>query len=76
MSIIFAGAPIVNAIVAISMAHDWGKIRWPFILGLVMAAAGGFLVTMFKPVHAAPSKPAEKVAAAPTNPTDQGPLPR
>lgn len=74
MSIIFAGAPIVNAIVSISMAHDWGKIRWPFILGLVMAAAGGFLVTMFKPVHAAPAKPAEKVVAAPSASQDpQGP---
>ena len=38
-----------------------------------MAAAGGFLVTMFKPVHAAPAKPAEKVAAAPTLSKDQGP---
>jgi MFS family permease len=64
MSIIFAGAPIVNAVVAISMSHDWGKVRWPFILGLVMAAAGGYLVTKYKPVHAAPAKPAEKVAAA------------
>lgn len=69
MSIIFAGAPIVNAIVSISMAHDWGKIRWPFILGLFMAAAGGYLVTKFKPVHAAPAKPAEKVASvSPTEP--------
>lgn len=63
MSIIFAGAPIVNAIVSISMAHDWGKIRWPFILGLFMAAGGGFLVTKFKPVHATPAKPADKVVA-------------
>lgn len=70
MSIVFAGAPIVNAIVSISMAHDWGKIRWPFILGLVMAAAGGFLVTKFKPVHAAPAKPVEKVAAAPDSPQE------
>jgi hypothetical protein len=63
MSIIFAGAPIVNAIISITMSHDWGKIRWPFILGLVMAAAGGFLVTKFKPVHAPPAKAAEKVVA-------------
>jgi hypothetical protein len=64
MSIIFAGAPIVNAIVAISMARDWGKVQWPFILGLCMAAAGGFLVTKFKPVHAAPAKPvASKVVS-------------
>ncbi len=54
MSIIFAGAPIVNAVVAISMAHDWGKIRWPFVLGLVLAATGGCLVTIFKPVHGPP----------------------
>jgi drug/metabolite transporter (DMT)-like permease len=80
MSIIFAGAPIVNAIVSISMAQDWGKIRWPFILGLFMAAAGGYLVTKFKPVHAAPAKPADKVAvvesASPgsSRPSDSTPL--
>jgi len=74
MSIIFAGAPIVNAIVSISMSHDWGKIRWPFILGLVMAAAGGFLVTKFKPVHAAPAKPADKVVAVdPASPGSTSP---
>ena len=66
MAIIFAGAPIVNAIVSISMAQDWGKIRWPFILGLFLAAAGGYLVTKFKPVHAAPAKPADKVAVVGT----------
>ncbi len=71
MAIIFAGAPIVNAIVSISMAQDWGKIRWPFILGLFMAAAGGYLVTKFKPVHAAPAKPADKVAVVePSSPSD------
>lgn len=60
MSIIFAGAPIVNAVVAISMASDWGKIRWPFVLGLVLAATGGCLVTIFKPVHGpGPAKKAE-----------------
>ena len=62
MSIIFAGAPIVNALISITLANDWGKIRWPFVLGLLMAAGGGYLVTQFKPVHG-PAKPAEKVAA-------------
>lgn len=62
MAIVFAGAPIVNAVVSITMAHDWGKVRWPFLLGLCMAAGGGYLVTKFKPVHAPPAKPAEKVA--------------
>jgi hypothetical protein len=65
----------VNAVVSISMAHDWGKIRWPFILGLLMAAAGGYLVTKFKPVHAAPAKPAEKVVATPVAPKDGGSQP-
>lgn len=61
MSIVFAGAPIVNALISITMSNDWGKIRWPFILGLLMAAGGGYLVTQFKPVHG-PPKPAENVA--------------
>jgi hypothetical protein len=65
MSIIFAGAPIVNAIVAMVMAHDWG-IRWPFVLGIFMAASevSGH---QFKPVHAAPAKVAAKVTAADTS---------
>ncbi|MCC6908059.1 MAG: hypothetical protein IT430_08980 [Phycisphaerales bacterium] len=52
MSIIFAGAPIVNAIVAIWMhppAGGVGAIRWPFFLGILMAAGGGTLVTLYKP---------------------------
>lgn len=76
MAIVFAGAPILNAIVSITMAHDWGKIRWPFILGLLLAATGGFLVTKFKPVHAPKAKVVEKVAAVvestPSSPDDEG----
>ena len=72
MSIVFAGAPIVNAIISITMAHDWDKIRWPFILGLLMAAGGGFLVTIFKPVHAPPAKPAEKVVSVEPGSPDPG----
>src|ERR1700683_3441637 len=44
MSIVFAGAPIINAVVAILMNPPdggWGSIRWPFYLGIVMAATGG-----------------------------------
>ncbi|MCE2403018.1 hypothetical protein J4G08_19350 [Candidatus Poribacteria bacterium] len=52
MSIVFAGAPIVNAIVA-TLSHPpeggWGAIRWQFVLGILLAAAGGCLVTFFKP---------------------------
>ena len=52
MSIVFAGAPIVNAIVATILhppAGGWGSIRWPFVVGILLAAAGGCLVTFFRP---------------------------
>ena len=52
MSIVFAGAPVVNAFVALSThppAGGWGAIRWPFVVGILMAALGGTLVTYFKP---------------------------
>ena len=52
MSIIFAGAPIVNAVVAITMhppAGGWAGIRWQFVAGILLAAVGGCLVTFYKP---------------------------
>ncbi len=52
MSIVFAGAPIVNAVVAVLThppAGGWAAVRWPFIAGIVMAAVGGCLVTLFRP---------------------------
>ena len=52
MSIVFAGAPIVNAIVAIALHPPVGgfsALRWPFMLGIVLAAAGGCLVSLYKP---------------------------
>ncbi len=61
MSIIFAGAPILNALVEISTKKQWDKVSMPFLAGIVMAAAGGFLVVKFKP-HGPP--PAKKVAAS------------
>jgi len=52
MSIIFAGAPIVNAIVATALhppAGGWGSVRWQFIAGILLAAVGGCLVTLNRP---------------------------
>ena len=52
MSIVFAGAPIVNALVATALhppAGGWGSLRWQFVLGIVLAALGGCLVTLFRP---------------------------
>jgi hypothetical protein len=68
MSIVFAGAPIVNAIVGIAMHPPKGglaAIPLPFILGIVLAAAGGFMVTKFKP---APAPEPPKVASSPEKP--------
>jgi hypothetical protein len=69
MPIVFGGAPIVNAIVAM-MVHppDGGfkSIPLPFIIGIVLAASGGFLVAKFAPTNrgAAP-KPAAAVDGGP-----------
>ena len=52
MSIVFAGAPIVNAVVATALhppAGGWGALRWQFVLGIALAALGGCLVTLFRP---------------------------
>lgn len=52
MSIVFAGAPIVNAVVAFALhppAGGWSAVRWQFILGILIAALGGYLVTKYKP---------------------------
>jgi len=50
MSIIFAGAPVINGVVAVTMDKNWGHIPWQFVFGIGMAAGGGFLVTIYKPV--------------------------
>ena len=67
MSIVFAGAPIVNAVVAMYLnppEGGLGAVKWQFYLGIVMAAAGGCLVTFFKPPPAKPHAPAAQTAAA------------
>lgn len=52
MAIVFAGAPVVNAVVAILMHPPEGglsSIKPQFFLGIVLAALGGCLVTFYKP---------------------------
>jgi hypothetical protein len=59
MSIVFAGAPVVNAVVALLLnppAGGWGSIKPQFYLGIILAALGGCLVTFYKPAPA-PAKP-------------------
>lgn len=72
MSIVFAGAPIVNAIVSLIQhppAGGLGRIPAQFWLGIVLAAVGGCLVTLYKPAPSAPKKPAAAVAAVSDAPT-------
>jgi len=64
MSIVFGGAPVVNALYALALhppAGGWSNVRWQFYAGLLLAALGGCLVTLYKP----PPAPSEKTAANP-----------
>lgn len=62
MSIIFAGAPIVNAIVSTTKEGNWSFVRWPFVFGIALAALGGYLITKHapKPPKSPPSANASK----------------
>jgi hypothetical protein len=42
-------------------AGGWSAIRWPFVLGIVLAAAGGLLVMRYRPM------PVPSPAPAPAN---------
>ncbi len=55
MSIVFAGAPIINAFVSMAMhppKGGWTGIPIPFLIGIVLAATGGCLVALYKPAPA------------------------
>ena len=70
MSIVFAGAPVVNAVVALSInppAGGFGNLRWQFVAGILLAALGGCLVTLYKPGPAPPPKTAEIVQSENVN---------
>jgi len=67
MPIVFAGAPIVNTIVAMLMHPPEGGLKslpLPFLLGCVLAACGAFLVAKFAPTNTG----AATTQTAPANP--------
>jgi len=69
MSIVFVGAPIVNAITAISIHPPKGGVTavpWQFLAGILLAATGGYMVVKFKP------DPAPKVPPAPVTQVTSG----
>jgi hypothetical protein len=70
MSIVFAGAPIVNAVFSLWQhppAGGLASIKPQFFLGILLAAIGGCLVTLYKP-NPAPKQPtAPQAASAKTN---------
>jgi len=71
MSIVFAGAPVVNALYSLMLhppAGGWGSIRPQFYLGIVLAALGGCLVTFYKPNPPAPKVKPEAVQTTPEAP--------
>ena len=76
MSIVFAGAPVVNAVASMALhppAGGWASLRWQFVAGILLAAIGGCLVTLYKPPPAA-AKPqtAQGASATPGGATPEG----
>jgi drug/metabolite transporter (DMT)-like permease len=67
MTIVFAGAPVINAIIALMVKPPPGgmaSVPPLFWVGLIMAVCGGALVTRFKPAPMPPKKPAAPVVVA------------
>lgn len=54
MPIVFAGAPVINTLVAMTLhppEGGWKSLPLPFLLGCVLAASGAFLVAKFAPTN-------------------------
>lgn len=71
MTIVFAGAPIINAIIALLLHPPQGGLKsipLPFFAGILLAVTGAALVTLYKPTPAsgphAPKTPAENIGAS------------
>jgi drug/metabolite transporter (DMT)-like permease len=78
MSIIFAGAPVVNAIVSMIVSpptNGIASIKPQFWLGIVLAALGGLLVTLYRPapgkVHG-PSSSSQPVTTGTSEGVNEG----
>jgi len=68
MPIVFAGAPVINTLVAMLLHPPQGGVRAlpvPFLLGCVMAAVGAFLVAKYAPSNTGGPAKAAAPAVAP-----------
>ena len=67
MSLVFAGAPLINAVVG-SILHPpkdgWGHVNPLFFAGILLAVAGGYMVARYNPANLAPPKKASIQAAS------------
>ncbi|MBI1177643.1 hypothetical protein GC207_09415 [bacterium] len=68
MPIVFGGAPVVNTITAMLLYPPQGGVKslpLPFLLGVLLAASGAFMVAKFAPSNTGhPTKTAHAPAAA------------
>ena len=74
MSLVFCGAPLVNAALSLLLhppAGGLGRLPWPFVLGVLLAAAGGALVTLYKPALSPPLAHAPPAAPQPPHASSQ-----
>jgi uncharacterized membrane protein YeaQ/YmgE (transglycosylase-associated protein family) len=74
MSIVFAGAPVLNAIYSLVLhppAGGWQKLPVQFVLGILLAAVGGCLVSLYKPNPTA-ARPASAISRS-APPINSGP---
>ncbi len=79
MSIVFAGAPVLNALYTLALhppAGGWRSLPWPFVLGLLLAAAGACLVTLYKPAAAPAPRPVATASAEPLAGDSAGQVPQ
>lgn len=75
MSLVFAGAPLVNALLSTLLhppAHGWGSVKPQFYLGILLALGGGYLVARYNPGAPVPKKPGVAQAAPVPAPAPAG----
>jgi hypothetical protein len=62
-TLVFAGAPLVNAMVSVTKESLWSRTPPQFFIGLLLAAVGAGLVMYYKPSAGPPQKKTTQVPA-------------